>query len=242
MYDRANAAASRLAGRSRRSVLFVPGSNERALDKTRSTDADCIVFDLEDLVPNDQKLSARARLVASMAERDFGPSERIARVNGIDTPWGQEDIKALASADIHAMLVPKVESIEDLAAYLDIMDAHGGAGVDLWMLAETPRAILDLDWIVKSTPRLKVIVMGTQDLIKALRIRPDPHRVGLVSLLAQSVVIARAHGLTIVDGVFVAVNDEEGFKEICHQGAALGFDGKALIYPGQVAIANAVFS
>jgi citrate lyase subunit beta/citryl-CoA lyase len=241
MYDQANAASSRPAGRSRRSVLFVPGSNERAIDKARSADADCIVFDLEDLVPDEHKLSARARLVASMAEGEFGPSERIARVNGIDTPWGRDDIKALASANIHAMLVPKVESIEDLAAYLDAMDEHGGAGLDLWMLAETPRAILDLDRIVESTPRLKVIVMGTQDLIKALRIRPDAHRIGLVSLLAYSVIVARAHGLAIVDGVFIAVNDDKGFKEICDQGAALGFDGKVLIRPGQVAIANSVF-
>jgi citrate lyase subunit beta / citryl-CoA lyase len=242
MYDRADAPAGKLAGRSRRSVLFVPGSNERAIDKARSTNADCIVFDLEDMVPDDQKPSARARLVAWSAGRDFWPSERIARVNGIDTPWGREDIEALASANIDAMLVPKVQSADDLAAYLDVMDAHGGAGLDLWMLAETPRAIIDLDRIVESTPRLKVIVMGTQDLIKALRIRPDPQRIGLVSLLAHSVVIARAHGLTIVDGVFVAVNDDEGFKVICDQGAALGFDGKALIHPGQVAIANSVFS
>jgi citrate lyase subunit beta/citryl-CoA lyase len=242
MYDRADAPASKLAGRSRRSVLFVPGSNERALDKAPSTGADCIVLDLEDMVPDDQKPSARARLVAWADGRDFGLSERIARVNGIDTPWGREDIEALASANIDAMLVPKVQSVDDLAAYLDVMDAYGGAGLDLWMLAETPRAIIDLDRIVESTPRLKVIVMGTQDLIKALRIRPDAQRTGLVSLLAHCVVIARAHGLTIVDGVFVAVNDDEGFKVICDQGAALGFDGKALIHPGQVAIANSVFS
>jgi citrate lyase beta subunit len=242
MYDQAEAASSKPARRSRRSVLFVPGSSERAINKARSTDADCIVFDLEDLVADEHKPAARARLVSSIAEGDFGPRERIARVNGIDTPWGREDIKALASADIDAMLVPKVEGIEDLAAYLDAMDEYGGTGLDLWMLAETPRAIVDLDRIVESTPRLKVIVMGTQDLTKALRIRPDPHRIGLVSLLAHSVVIARAHGLTIVDGVFIAVSDDRGFKEVCDQGAALGFDGKALIHPGQIAIANSVFS
>lgn len=242
MYSPADAPANKLAVRSRRSVLFAPGSNERAINKARITDADCIVFDLEDMVLDDQKQSARMRLVASLAEHGFEPRERIVRVNGIDTPWGLEDIKALAAADIDAMLVPKIKSVEDLTAYLDAIDAQGGAGLDLWMLAETPRAILDLDRIVESTPRLKVIVMGTQDLIKALRIRPDPQRVGLVALLAHSVVVARAHGVGIVDGVFVAVNDDAGFKGICNQGAALGFDGKALIHPHQVAIANSAFS
>jgi citrate lyase subunit beta/citryl-CoA lyase len=242
MYSRANAPLSKAAGRLRRSVLFVPGSSERAIEKARSSDADCIVFDLEDMVPEHEKSSARTRIAASVAKGAFGPRERIVRVNSIDTPWGREDITSLAPAGFDAMLVPKVESVEDLSAYIEVMDAHGGAGLDLWMLAETPRAILDLDRIVGSTSRLKVIVMGTQDLIKSLGIRTDPQRIGLVSLLANSVLTARAHDLTIVDGVFMAVKDDQGFTAICGQGAALGFDGKALIHPGQVAIANSAFS
>jgi citrate lyase subunit beta / citryl-CoA lyase len=242
MYRHPNTRSGHAARRLRRSVLFVPGSNERAIDKARTTGADCIVFDLEDMVPNEQKPAARMRIAVSAAEGDFGPCERIARVNGIDTPWGAEDIRAVAPAGFDAILVPKVERVEDLADYLEIMDAHGGAGVDLWMLAETPRAILDLDRIVGSTPRLKVIVMGTEDLTKALRIRTDPQRIGLVSLLASSVLTVRAHGLAIVDGVFMEVNDERGFAMICDQGSALGFDGKALIHPGHVAIANSAFS
>jgi citrate lyase subunit beta/citryl-CoA lyase len=242
MYGHANARSGHAAGRLRRSVLFVPGSNERAIDRARGAGADCIVFDLEDLVPDEQKPAARKRIASSVAGRDFGPCERIVRVNGIGTPWGPEDIEAAAPAGFDAILVPKVESVEDLAAYLEIMDAHGGEDADLWMLAETPRAILDLDRIAGSTPRLKVIVMGTQDLTKALRLRTDPQRIGLVSLLAGAVLTARAHGLTIVDGVFIDVKDEQGFAAICEQGAALGFDGKALIHPGQVAIANSAFS
>lgn len=228
--------------RPRRSVLYMPGSNARALDKARGLPADGLILDLEDAVAPEQKRLAREQVLDALGTGGYGSRELVVRVNGPDTPWGTDDLRALAGANADALLLPKVDNA-DTVAFCREQLAHAGAPDDLplWIMAETPAGILNIRDIVASDPGLAVIVMGTSDLAKALRLPPDPERQGLKAALGRCLLAARAEGLDILDGVFGDLNAPESFLESCRQGRSLGFDGKTLIHPRQIEAANEVF-
>lgn len=228
--------------RPRRSVLYMPGSNARALEKARELPADCLIFDLEDAVAPEAKESARDQVVAAIKAGGYGHREIIIRVNGLDTVWAQDDLRAAATAGADAVLLPKVEStttITEAAAWLD--DAGAPTDLPIWIMTETPRGVLDLDSIVAGQSRLQVIVMGTSDLARQMRITSDGDRTGLMYALGSCLLTARARGIDIIDGVHLALDDAEGLRIACQQGRELGFDGKSLIHPRQIAIANEHF-
>ena len=228
--------------RPRRSVLYMPGANARALDKARTLPADGLILDLEDAVSPDAKESARNQIVAAVARGGYGRREVIIRVNGLSTPWGRDDVAAVASIGANAILFPKIEHPDEVLAAVQALDSAGApSDLPVWIMAETPRSVLRIDAIAGAHPRLAVIVMGTSDLAKELRAPHAPDRVGLVSSLAMCVLAARAHGLDILDGVYLDLGDEQGLRTACEQGRNMGFHGKTLIHPNQVAIANEVF-
>ena len=225
-----------------RSVLYAPGSNPRALEKARSLPIDALIMDLEDAVAPDSKAQARDGVVAALGGGGFGDRIRVVRVNGLDTPWGQDDLAAVARAEPDAVLLPKVERPQMVHAALSALDVAGAApDLPLWIMAETPRGILDIDRIASAHPRLQVIVMGTSDLARELRVRHTPQRTGFITSLGLCVLAARAHGLAILDGVHLELQDDAGFEVSCEQGRDMGFDGKTLIHPRQVEAANRVF-
>ncbi|HDR29525.1 HpcH/HpaI aldolase/citrate lyase family protein [Rhodovulum sp.] len=219
-----------------RSVLHIPASKARALDKARTLPADAIIFDLEDAVAPEEKRAARDLLAAALREGGFGPRFLIVRVNGLDTEWGADDVTAMRGTGAQAMLLPKVETTAQLDALGDAIH-----GVELWAMMETPRGVLNADALA-AHPRVGGFVMGTNDLIKELRCRPRADRLPLVTSPGQCLLAARAHGIVAIDGVCNAFQDEEGLRAECAQGRDLGFDGKSLIHPGQIAAANAVFA
>ena len=228
--------------RPRRSVLYMPGSNARVLEKARELPADCLIFDLEDAVAPEAKESARDQVVAAVKAGGYGHREIIIRVNGLDTVWAQDDLRAAATAGADAVLLPKVEStttITEAAAWLD--DAGAPTDLPIWIMIETPRGVLDLDSIVAGQSRLQVIVIGTSDLARQMRIASDGDRTGLMYALGSCLLTARACGIDIIDGVHLALDDAEGLRIACQQGRELGFDGKSLIHPRQIAIANEHF-
>jgi citrate lyase subunit beta/citryl-CoA lyase len=228
--------------RPRRSVLYMPGSNSRALEKARELAADCVILDLEDAVAPEAKATARDQVAAALRKGGYGRREKILRVNGLDTPWGETDLRALAAVGADAILLPKVESATTIKQAAQILgDAGAPASLALWIMAETPRGVLDLDTIVANQPRLEAIVMGTSDLAKELRLPPTGGRAGLGHALGHCVLTARAHGLDIIDGVHLALDDPDGFLDACLQGRSLGFDGKSLIHPRQIPAANECF-
>lgn len=224
-----------------RSVLYIPAARERAMEKARTLACDAIIFDLEDAVAPEEKAPARALLARVLAEADFGARARIVRINGLGTEWGPQDAAAVAAAAaggarIDAVLIPKV------AAPRDIDEAAAALpGADLWAMMETPLAMLNAGAIA-AHPRLKGMVMGTNDLAKDLGSRHRPDRLALMSGLGLCLLAARAHGRVIIDGVFNAFRDEAGLAAECAQGRDLGFDGKTLIHPAQIEIANAAFA
>ena len=225
-----------------RSVLYAPGANSRALDKARSLPVDGLILDLEDAVAPAVKAAARDAVVAALSESGFGYRRRIVRINGLDTPWGEADIAAMARAGADAILLPKVESPQAVQTAVAALDAAGGpADLPIWIMAETPRGILQIDSIAAAHPRLQVIVMGTSDLAKELRVRHTPGREGLLASLGLCVLAARARGLEILDGVYLDLQDEPGFAAACEQGRDMGFDGKTLIHPRQIEPANRIF-
>lgn len=226
----------------RRSVLYMPGSNARALEKARELPADCIIMDLEDAVAPEAKDAARSQVATAVRAGNFGFREVVIRINGSDTPWFAEDVAAAASCGADALLLPKVESAKALKETLRLM-GKAGAAIDmpLWIMTETPRGVLNLSRIIADQPRVAVIVMGTSDLAKDLRIAPSPNRSGLLTALAHCVLAARAQGLDIIDGAHLDLDDADGFTATCEQGRELGFDGKSLIHPRQIETANAVF-
>jgi citrate lyase subunit beta/citryl-CoA lyase len=227
--------------RPRRSALYLPGSNPRALEKARSLDADVIVMDLEDAVAPTTKIGARQAVVGAVAAGGYGRREVVIRVNGLDTAWGADDIAAVAASGADAVLFPKVAGPHELQEALRLLDRSGGSRLRAWVMAELPAAVLAMDSIASLAPRVTVIVMGTADLAKALRVPPDPQRLGLLAALSHCVLAARARGLDILDGIFTDLRDEPAFREACRQGKALGFDGKTLIHPAQIAAANETF-
>ena len=219
-----------------RSVLYIPGSKERALDKVRGLPADAIIFDLEDAVAPDAKVEARATLKAELDKGGYGNRAKIVRINGFDTAWGKDDVAAFVGADIDAILMPKVDNaaqLDELAALIP--------KVDLWAMMETPLGMLNAAEIA-AHPRLKGFVMGTNDLAKELNTRFRADRLPMMGGLHLCILAARAHGVVIIDGVYNAFKDDDGLKAECDQGRDMGMDGKTLIHPAQLDIANTAFA
>lgn len=229
--------------RPRRSVLYMPGSNPRTLEKAKSLAADGLIFDLEDAVTPDAKEHARALVVDAVRAGGYGGREMIIRVNALDTPWGEADIAAAAQAGPDAVLLPKVERAAHVQRAAALMAAAGApAHTRIWCMMETPRAMLRAEEIADSHERLAGFVMGTSDLVKDLGARHTPMRLPVLASLSLCLLAARAAGLAIVDGVHLDLKDEAGFAAACQQGVELGFDGKTLIHPGQIAAANQAFA
>ncbi|QNA82807.1 CoA ester lyase [Sphingomonas sp. So64.6b] len=226
-----------------RSLLYMPASNLRAIEKARELPCDAVVLDLEDAVAPEAKVAARETAVAVVREGGFGQRALIVRANGIDTPWGRDDLTALALAGPDAILVPKVNDGAEVAAY-DAAIAAAPGHTRLWAMIETARSMFRLEEIAAQarTTRLAAWVMGTNDLAKEMRATLDVARVPFLGFLAQSVAAARAHGLTILDGVYNSIEDEAGLEAQCRQARAFGFDGKTLIHPKQIAVCNRAFT
>ncbi|MBV1905371.1 MAG: CoA ester lyase [Pseudomonadales bacterium] len=225
----------------RRSVLYMPAANSRALNKARSLDCDAIIFDLEDAVAVDAKVDARNNLVSELKQGGYGYRERIVRVNDLSSEWCDADVSAVAGLDIHGVLFPKVESAKQLRQAQTLVDAAGGAHLALWAMLETPRGILNADAIVCESERLTVLVMGTSDLVAELRGQHTSDRAGIQNALQHCVMVARARDRDILDGVHLEFKDQEAFMTVCEQGRSLGFDGKTLIHPTQIEGANLAF-
>ncbi|MEM6408895.1 MAG: CoA ester lyase [Pseudomonadota bacterium] len=216
-----------------RSVLYIPGSKPRALEKAQTLATDAIIFDLEDAVAPDEKDSARDTLAHALESSDFGPRLRIVRINGFETEWGDADLRMLASTLHDAVLLPKVDTEETIARARRSL----GEAAKIWAMMETPRGILNAAALAQA-PGVEGFVMGTNDLAKELGARG---RAAMVTSLQHCLLAARAHGLICVDGVYNAFKDEDGLRAECLDGRDMGFDGKTLIHPAQLAIANEVF-
>ncbi len=221
-----------------RSVLYIPGSKPRALEKAQGLAVDAIIFDLEDAVSPDEKVSARRLLADTLRHAEYGPRRRIVRINGFDTEWGVDDLTALAAAAPDAILLPKVNSADDIARLAQMLDGTPQAkDTTIWAMMETPRGILNAAEIA-AAPRMEGFVLGTNDLAKDLR---STGRAAMLTSLQLCLLAARAEGLICVDGVYNAFKDEDGLRRECAEGRDMGFDGKTLIHPAQIAIANEVF-
>lgn len=226
----------------RRSVLFMPGSNARALEKAKTIDADTLVFDLEDAVAPSAKADARALVIEALQSNAYGRRELVVRINGLDTDWWQEDIEAVAPAGPKAILVPKVEKAADAEAVMNQLAASASDWPgELWVMMETPMGFLKAAEIAAAHERLTTIAVGTNDLIKELRGRHTTGRQPVMTALGLAMLAARAHGLTILDGVYNNFKDADGFEFECAHARDMGFDGKTLIHPSQVEAANRIF-
>jgi citrate lyase subunit beta/citryl-CoA lyase len=228
--------------RPRRSILYMPGSNPRALEKGRTLPADGLILDLEDAVAPDAKEQGRAEIKKALeAKAAYGSRELIVRVNGLDTPWGHGDLVAMARAGADAILLPKVDSADMVRRAAYVLDGTGApADLPIWCMMETPRGVLHAEEIADH-PRVECFVMGTSDLTKDLHALHTGLRLPMLASLSTCLLAARAAGISIVDGVHLDLADEEGFAASCRQGRELGFDGKTLIHPKQVEPANAAF-
>ena len=233
--------------RLRRSALYMPGSNARALEKARSLPADVFIFDLEDAVAPEVKQQARDQVVAAVEGGGFGDCELVIRVNGLRTEWGDADLRAAAAVGPDAILLPKVSSCEDvLAAATVLREAAPSRPVPIWAMVETALAILNVAAIAsmqgEASLRPAVMVMGVNDLAKETRARISPGREAIVPWLMSCVAAARAYDIGLLDGVWNNLSDAAGLERECRQGRTLGMDGKTLIHPGQIAVCNAVFA
>jgi citrate lyase subunit beta/citryl-CoA lyase len=229
--------------RPRRSVLFMPGANRRALEKARELPADGLIFDLEDAVAPDVKESARSMVAAALGEGGHGQRERVLRVNGLATDWGEADLKLAAATTLDAVLLPKVESARQVRDAVGVLDKAGAPPqLAVWCMIETPRGVLAAAEIAAAHPRVAALVMGTSDLTQDLRAATLPDRMPLLTSLQLVLLAARAHGLAALDGVHLDLADDAGFAAACAQGRALGFDGKTLVHPRQIAPANTAFA
>lgn len=229
--------------RPRRSMLYMPGSNARALEKARTLPADALILDLEDAVAPEAKREARALVAAAIKAGGYGRREIIVRVNPLSTPWGFPDIVAAATSGAHGVLLPKVEGpgvVRQVSSILDVHDAP--ADLAIWCMVETPLGVLHAERIASGGPRLAGMIMGTSDLSKDLHASHTLDRVPMLTSLSICLLAARAFGITIVDGVHLDLKDDEGFARACRQGAELGFDGKTLIHPNQIEPANRAFA
>jgi len=229
----------------RRSCLYVPGANARALEKAKSLPADLFVLDLEDAVAPEAKADARQAIRKAVHKRAYGAREVVIRVNGLETEWGQDDLEMAASAGVDGALVPKVTSGDDVR-FVDqsLNDAGASPNLDLWVMIEMPLAILNINEIVAASTdtRLTGLVMGTNDLAKEYNAVPTPDRSAFMYSLSAALVAARAYRLSAIDGVYNDIGNDAGLAAECEQGRVLGFDGKTLIHPSQIETANRVFS
>ena len=229
--------------RPRRSVLYMPGANTRALEKARTLPADALIFDLEDAVAPEAKDSARTNVVLAAQSKAYGKREIAIRCNGLGTPWAEADIEAIAKSGADAILVPKVESAAQVTHVVSLLDtADAPITMQVWAMMETPKGMLRAEEIAGAHPRLSLFVMGTNDLVKDMRARHTPARLPLITALGIGMLAARAHDLTILDGVYNDIQDSEGFRAVCQQGVEMGFDGKTLIHPSQVEPCNEIFA
>lgn len=228
--------------RPRRSILYMPGSNPRAMEKGRELPADGLILDLEDAVSPDAKREGRQGIVGALKQREaYAWRELIVRVNGLDTPWGHADLTAMARAGADAILLPKVEGADTVRRALHVLDLAGApAELAIWCMIETPRGILHVEEIA-DTERVVCLVMGTSDLTKDLQAHHTPSRLPMLVSLGTCLLAARAARISILDGVHLDLADETGFAESCLQGRDLGFEGRTLIHPKQIAPANAAF-
>ena len=228
--------------RPRRSVLYMPGSNARALEKGRTLAADGLILDLEDAVAPDAKEMARQQIGASLKAGGYGARELIVRVNGLESPWGYDDIVAAAGFGADAILLPKVESAGAVHQAETIMEASGAPqALSVWCMMETPLGMLHAEEIAEASPRVGALVMGTSDLAKELYAAHTRDRLPMITSLGLCMLAARAAGIAILDGVHLDLGDDEGFAYSCRQGKELGFDGKTLIHPKTIDVANEVF-
>jgi citrate lyase subunit beta / citryl-CoA lyase len=226
-----------------RSVLYMPSSNERALEKAKTIAADGIIFDLEDAVAPDAKVEARGKAAAAVQSGEYGNRHLIIRVNGIGTEWHDEDIKVAAAAGPDVVLVPKVNSAEEVQQLVAALEAAGAPEkTTLWAMVETPIGMINAYSIATASPRLTGFVMGTNDLVKELYAEHVPGRQPVLTGLGLALIAARAAGIVIIDGVYNDVKNAEGFAAEVEQGRQMGFDGKTLIHPGQVEPANSGFA
>ncbi|HSO63846.1 MAG TPA: CoA ester lyase [Ornithinibacter sp.] len=231
------------AYRPRRSVLYMPSSNERALEKAKTLPVDGLILDLEDAVGPDHKEKARENACAAAASGDYGSREVTIRVNALGTRWHDADLAAACAAAPDGIVVPKVDSADEVRGLVAAMERHGAPErTRLWAMVETPRSVLDVGEIASASPRLAVLVIGTNDLVKELGARHVPGRAPLLTSLSLALLAARRSGVAILDGVWNDVQDLEGFEDECRQGRDMGFDGKTLIHPGQVGPCNQVFA
>jgi citrate lyase subunit beta/citryl-CoA lyase len=219
----------------------MPGANTRALEKAKSLPADSLILDLEDAVAPDAKAQARENIRAALAT-GFGHREAVVRINGLNTQWGLDDLKAFADTKADAILLPKVESASQIREVASLLKQFNPAStMKIWAMIETPLAIFKLPEIASSHPMLEALVLGTSDLVKDLHARHTPSRVETQTALSLSVLAARAHQLCVLDGVHLSLDDEDGLRQSCIQGRDMGFDGKTLIHPSQIAFANQIF-
>jgi len=233
--------------RPRRSALYMPGSNARAIEKAKTLAADVVIFDLEDAVAPDLKAQAREQVCAAVQAGGYGRRELVIRINALDTPWGEADLAAAVAAAPDAILVPKVSSDETLAAVgLRLRRLGAAERTRIWAMIETPLAILQAESIASAAhdvdTRLSCFVMGTNDLAKDTRARLMPGRAAMLPWLMTALAAARAHGIDILDGVYNTLSDADGLRAECEQGRDCGFDGKTLIHPDQIAVANEIFA
>jgi citrate lyase subunit beta / citryl-CoA lyase len=229
--------------RPRRSVLYMPGANERALEKAKGLSADALILDLEDAVAPDAKAEARDRVCAAAGSGEYGRRELAIRANGLDTQWHADDVAAIAAAGPDAIVIPKVNSVEDVRSIESALESGGAPDrTKIWAMVETPVAMLHAEEIAGCSERLTVLVMGTNDLAKELHASHVPGRQPLLAGLGLCLLAARATGKVILDGVYNDIGDEAGFLAECRQGKEMGFDGKTLIHPSQLDPCNEVFA
>ena len=229
--------------RPRRSVLYMPGSNTRALEKARSLEADSYILDLEDAVAPDAKVQARENIMNALGAGGYGYRELAVRINGLSTPWGYDDLVAVCGTTADAVLLPKVESADLVRQVEAVMEAQGAPeSMAIWAMMETPLGMLNAQEVAGASPRLACLVMGTSDLAKDLHASHTAERLPMLTSLGLCLLAARAYGLAILDGVHLDLADDEGFAQSCRQGLELGFDGKTLIHPKTIAMANEVFA
>ncbi|WP_435202897.1 HpcH/HpaI aldolase/citrate lyase family protein [Janibacter sp. GS2] len=229
--------------RPRRSVLYMPSSNARALDKAKTLPVDALILDLEDAVGPDDKPAAREAACAAVQSGEYGDRELTIRVNGIGTRWHDDDLAAASQAGPAGIVVPKVNTADEVRALVAAMESAGAPEhTTLWAMIETPAAIFNVREIARASDRLAVLVMGTNDLVKELQADHVPGRAPLLTSLSWALLGARESGIAVLDGVYNAVKDLEGFTRECEQGRDMGFDGKTLIHPGQVEVCNSTFA
>ncbi|MDF1687528.1 MAG: CoA ester lyase [Parvibaculaceae bacterium] len=238
---------AKCAARPRRSVLYMPGSNARALEKAKTLSADTLILDLEDAVAPDAKADARAQVCAAVKAGGYGKREIIIRVNGLDTEWGAADIEAAVAAGPDGILVPKVSGPEDVDQIEAALSAAGApTDLQMWAMMETPLAMLQAQQIAAKSQEpgshMTAWVMGTNDIAKDMRSAHTPDRQPMMTSIGLCLLAARAYGLVVLDGVYNDIKDADGFQAVCEQGRDLGMDGKTLIHPSQLAPCNEVFS